>query len=164
MDAAVMSRFRRQRRSPPASCAGLQSRQFPAHVGDAGADQGLVAVEPKGEADQDRREDRAPRPLCCVSDGRSGDSQKSLRRHFEADRRIAAASDSINRIRRLHVTFRAQPTGGLRPNDGKKHRHAPSDVAQGCQEPSAPSARSPIQPETGTVLVWRSSGGFRSIC
>jgi hypothetical protein len=33
-----------QRRSPPASCARLQSRQFLAHAGDAGADQGLVSL------------------------------------------------------------------------------------------------------------------------
>src|ERR1700732_4694045 len=45
MDAAVMSDVRRERRPSPASCAGLQSRQFPAHFGDAGADQGLVADE-----------------------------------------------------------------------------------------------------------------------
>ena len=42
MDAAVMSDVRRQRRPAPASCAGLQSRQFLAHAGDAGADQDLV--------------------------------------------------------------------------------------------------------------------------
>jgi len=42
----------------PASRARLQPRQFPAHAGDAGADQGLVAYEPEGEADQDRREGR----------------------------------------------------------------------------------------------------------
>jgi hypothetical protein len=35
----------------PASCAGLQSWEFPAHAGDAGADQRLVADEPEGEAD-----------------------------------------------------------------------------------------------------------------
>src|SRR3977135_500218 len=39
MDAVVMSDVRRERRPSPASCAGLQSRQFPAHFGDAGADQ-----------------------------------------------------------------------------------------------------------------------------
>ena len=31
--------------------------------GDARTDQGLVADEPEGEADQDRREGRQPRPL-----------------------------------------------------------------------------------------------------
>src|ERR1700731_5409339 len=54
-DAAVMSDVCGQRCSTSTSRAGLQSRQFPAHVGDAGADQGLVADQPEGEADQDRQ-------------------------------------------------------------------------------------------------------------
>src|SRR5262249_50199402 len=54
----------------PASCARLQSRQFPAHAGDAGADQGLVADDLEGQADQDRREGGEPRPLCYLPDGR----------------------------------------------------------------------------------------------
>ena len=70
MDAAVMSDVRGQRCSTSTSRAGLQSRQFPAHVGDAGADQGLVADQPEGEADQDRREGRQPRPLYSLSDFR----------------------------------------------------------------------------------------------
>jgi hypothetical protein len=60
MDAAVMSVIRRQRGSSPASCARLQPRQFPADVGDARADQRLVDDEPEREANQDRRESRAP--------------------------------------------------------------------------------------------------------
>ena len=46
-------------------------RKFPAHAGDAGADQRLVADEPEGQADQDRRKGREPRPLCRLPDGRS---------------------------------------------------------------------------------------------
>src|ERR1700756_3119754 len=42
MDAAVVPFLRRQRRPPPASFARLQSWEFPAHAGDAGADQDLV--------------------------------------------------------------------------------------------------------------------------
>src|SRR5262249_28628702 len=53
----------RLRRPPPASSARLKSWEFPAHAGDAGADQRLVADEPKGKADQDRREYRKPRNL-----------------------------------------------------------------------------------------------------
>jgi hypothetical protein len=41
MDAAVMPLVRGQRSPPSASCARLQSRQFPSHAGDAGAHQGL---------------------------------------------------------------------------------------------------------------------------
>ena len=41
-------------------------------MGDAGntrTDQGLVADEPEGKADQDRREGRQPRPLRRIPDG-----------------------------------------------------------------------------------------------
>ena len=44
MDAAVMSYLCRQRGSPPASCAGLQSRQFHANPGDA-KDRGAVVAD-----------------------------------------------------------------------------------------------------------------------
>src|SRR5215470_7103772 len=43
VDATVVPNVRRQRGAAPASCTRLQPRQFPAHAGDAGADQGLVA-------------------------------------------------------------------------------------------------------------------------
>jgi nucleoside-diphosphate-sugar epimerase len=59
--------------------------------------------------------------------------------------------------RRLRVTrFEPQPTGGLRPDDGKKRRHAQSDsaeAAKGCQKPSTPSVRPQIQPEPGTICA-----------
>src|SRR5262245_35377632 len=45
VDAVVMPDVRGQRRAAPASCARLQSWEFLAHTGDAGADQGLVADE-----------------------------------------------------------------------------------------------------------------------
>ena len=56
VDATVVPNVRRQRGAAAASCACLQPRQFPAHAGNAGADQGLVADESEGQADQDRRE------------------------------------------------------------------------------------------------------------
>jgi hypothetical protein len=51
--------------------ARLQSRQFLADARNTGADQGLVADEPEGEADQDRREGRSSRTLCRLPDGGS---------------------------------------------------------------------------------------------
>src|SRR5262249_44528100 len=54
----------------PASCARLQPRQFLADAGDARADQRVVTDKLEGEADQDRRESREPRPLCRLPDGR----------------------------------------------------------------------------------------------
>jgi hypothetical protein len=99
-----MPLIRRQRRPPSPSRARLQPRQLPAHIGDAGADQRLVADEPEGKADQDRRESREPRPLRRLSDGRSRDSENSLRRHLAADRGTAAAAGLVNSVRRSIVT------------------------------------------------------------
>src|SRR5215470_4293370 len=58
VDATVVPNVCRQRGAAPASCARLQPRQLPAHAGDARADQGLVADDLEGQADQDRREGR----------------------------------------------------------------------------------------------------------
>ena len=140
VDTAVMSVIRRQRGSSTASCAGLQSRQFSAHAGDAGADQGVVADEPEGKADQDRREDRQPWPLCRVSDGRSRHSQKSLCRHSADDRGTAAATTFSAGLDML-VTMKfpegcasgfqgAEPTG-LPPHSTHWYRH-------GLAEPEPP--------------------------
>ena len=61
---AVVQDVRGQRRAAPASCARLQSWQLSPHACNTGADQGLVADELEGEADQDRREGGEPRTLC----------------------------------------------------------------------------------------------------
>ena len=92
VDAAVMPDVRRQRRPASASRARLQSRQLPAHAGDAGADQRLVADQPQGEADQDRRQGRQSRSLCCFPDGRGRRLASSVRRHPATDHRTAAAT------------------------------------------------------------------------
>ncbi len=116
---AAMSDVRRQRRPSPASRVGLQSCQFPAYAGDAGADQRLVADEPEGKTHQDRREGREPRPLCRVPDGRGRHPSESVRRHPTVHRGTSTAASHINRVKRSFVTRRAKLTGGLCPNDGK---------------------------------------------
>ncbi len=116
---SVMPLVRRQRGSPSASCARVQSRQFPAHVGDAGADQGLVTHEPEAETHKDWRESLRPRPLCRLSDGGGLHSEKSLRRHLAADRGIAAAAHRIGRPRRLRVMRSLKLTGEVRLDVGK---------------------------------------------
>ncbi len=103
MDTAVMSDVRRERRPSLASCAGLQTRQFPAHFGDAGADQGLVTDESEGEAHQDRREGRQPWALRRIPDGRGRHPAKSVCRHPAADRGTAAAAGSGIDVKRLIV-------------------------------------------------------------
>jgi hypothetical protein len=63
---------------------------------------GLVADEPEGEADQDRREGRQPRLLHRLPDGRGRHSENSVRRHPAADRGTAAIG-SRNDLKRVVV-------------------------------------------------------------
>ena len=94
-----MPLIRRQRRPAPASRARLQSRQLPAHAGDARADQRLVADEPK--------EKLIKIGAKVVSHGRYVAFQmaevaipKPLRRHPAADRGTATAASHVNSMRR----------------------------------------------------------------
>src|SRR5262249_5922197 len=103
VDATVMPDVRGQRRAAPASCARLQPRQFPAHAGDAGADQGLVADESEGKADQDRREGREPWPLCRLPDGRGRHPTANVPGDSAAHRGTAAAATTSASMRRSTV-------------------------------------------------------------
>jgi len=96
MDAALVPDVRGQRRAAPTSCARLQPRQFLADAGDARADQGLVADESEGQADQDRREGGEPRPLCHLPDGE-----------------VAIARQMFQEILRLIAELRPQPPPAL---------------------------------------------------
>src|SRR5262245_47211967 len=100
VDAAVVPNVRRQCGAAPASCARLQPRQFPAHAGDAGADQGLVADESEGKADQDRREGGEPRPLCYLPDGRGRHRTANVPRDSAAHRGATAAATTSAGVRR----------------------------------------------------------------
>ena len=132
VDAAVMPDVRRQRRAAPASCARLQSRQFPAHAGDAGADQGLVADEPEGEADQDRREGRQPRPLCRLPDGRGRHPTANVPGDFAADRGTTAAATTSASVRRAMV-MRSRATDGRSASKCQgKWPDQPLDHRSGC--------------------------------
>jgi len=111
MDAAVMPDVRRQRRPALASCAGLQSRQFLAHAGDARADQRLVSDEPEGEADQDRCEGGLPRTLCCLPDGGGRHPTADVPRDFAADCGTTAAATTSASVRRS-IVMRSQAIDG----------------------------------------------------
>ena len=106
-----MSDVRRQRRPSPASRVGLQSCQFPAHAGDAGTDQGLVAVEPEREADQDRRQGHQPWPQHCFPDGRGRHSQATVPGDFAADCRAAAEAAPRTSMRLPMVMRSTAPDG-----------------------------------------------------
>src|SRR5262249_39069021 len=92
--------FAAKRGAAPASCTRLQPRQFPAHAGDAGADQGLVADDLEGQADQDRREGGEPRPLCYLPDGRGRHRTANVPGDFAADRGATAAATTSASMRR----------------------------------------------------------------
>ena len=100
-----------QRRAAPASCARLQSRQFPAHAGDARANQGLVADELEGEADQDRRESGEPRPLCCLPDGRGRHPTANVPEDSAAHCRTPAAAAACTSMR-CSMVMRSRATEG----------------------------------------------------
>src|SRR5215813_364847 len=103
VDAAVVPDVRGQRRAAPTSCARLQSRQFLADAGDARADQGLVTDKLEGEADQDRRESREPRPLCRLPNGRGRHPTANVPGDFAAHRGTAAAATTSAGARRSMV-------------------------------------------------------------
>jgi hypothetical protein len=65
-----MSFFRCQRRPPSAPRARLQPWQLHAHAGDAEGSGVVVADQPAGKADQDRRQGGQPRPLRYLPIGR----------------------------------------------------------------------------------------------
>jgi hypothetical protein len=111
--------LRRQRGSPSASRARLQSRQLPAHAGDAGADQGLVDDDAARKADQDRREGRRSRALRLVPDGRGCYTVQRLRRHLAHDRGTSAASNHVNGVVSSVVTRLNETTGKVCLYDGK---------------------------------------------
>ena len=102
MDAPFMPFVRRQRRPSSASRARLQSRQLPAHAGDARADQRLVADEPEGKVDQGRRSSAA----AAMSPSRWPRSpfREICSPNSMADRRTAADARHINGVRLLVVT------------------------------------------------------------
>src|SRR6476661_392890 len=100
VDAAVVQNVRGQRRAAPASCARLQSWQLSPHACNTGADQGLVADELEGEADQDRREGGEPRTLCRLPNGGGRHPTTNVPGDTAADRGTTAATTTRASVRR----------------------------------------------------------------
>ena len=99
VDAAVMPDVCSQRGPAPASCAGLQSRQLPADAGNAGADQGLVADEPEGEADQDWRQGHQSRPHVAFQMAEVAIPTANVPGYFVADCGTPAAAAACTGMR-----------------------------------------------------------------
>src|ERR1700704_1084397 len=92
VDTAVVQNVRGQRRAAPASCARLQSWQISLHACNTGADQGLVADELEGDADQDRHENGEPRTLCRLPNGGGRHPTTNVPGNTTADRGTTAAA------------------------------------------------------------------------
>jgi hypothetical protein len=142
----------RQRGSPSTSCAGLQSRQFPSHTGDARTDQGLVADEPEGEADQDRRKGRNSRTLCRLSNGGGRYPTANVPGDFAADRgTTAAATTSASASVRRSIVMHSQAIDGRSaPKCQGKWPDQPPDHRSGCPMrwwPSSPRGPLAGRPE-----------------
>src|SRR5262249_36237867 len=129
VDATVVPDVCRKRGAAPASCARLQPRQFPAHAGDAGADQGLVADDLEGKGDQDPREGGEARSLCYLPDGRGRHPTANVPRDFAAHRGTAAAATTSASMR-CSTVMRSRATDGMsasecqgkRPDQAVKYR------------------------------------------
>src|ERR1700704_4340218 len=165
MDAAVMPHVRGQRCSPSASRAGLQPRQLSAYAGDAGADRGLVDDESEGEAHQDRREGRAPRPLCFLPDGGGRHSQSFVRRHSAAYRGTSTTTRYINRVKRS-ICYVSEPNSRERRASMRKNsaifnaRHGAGSFHPHRQP--APTAQEGLK--IGNGAIWRTTRQLSGEC
>src|SRR6516164_7574474 len=159
VDATVVPNVRRQRGAAPASCTRLQPRQFPAHAGDARADQGLVADESEGQADQDRRECGEPRPLCYLPDGRGRHRTANVPRDFAAHRGATAAATTSASVRRSMSCTQEQPTEGVRPNARENDQIRPSTKRSGYPRclVALQEDRENANIDAGLGFIWRIS-------
>src|SRR5216684_1815001 len=165
MDAAVVPDVRGQRRAAPASCARLQSWQLSPHACDTGADQGLVADELEGEADQDRREGGEPRTLCRLPNGGGRHPTTNVPGDSAADRGTTAAATTRASMKRLIVTrVQAQSTGGMRPDASENSQISPSTIVRAARAAgSHPHLASVLLQGRKSANIHASSGGIRGI-
>ena len=118
VDTPVVPFLRRQRGPSSVARAGLQSRQLHADAGDAEDRGAVVADQPAGKIDQDRREGRQPRPLRYVSDGRGSGTATDVRGYPLAHRAAAvtASTSMTGRPGRMRQTTTAE----MRLDQGKR--------------------------------------------
>src|SRR5258708_525481 len=150
MDAAVVQNVRGQRRAAPTSCARLQSRQFLSDAGDARADQGLVTDKLEGEADQDRRESREPRPLCRLPNGGGRHPTTNVPGDSAADRGTTAAATTRASMKRFDChAFKRNRQEECVQMPVKIARSAPSTIVRAARaaEPSTPRVSLAARPE-----------------
>ena len=134
LDALVLPGLPAQRSAPPASRARLQHRELPAHAGFAERNLTVVADDAPRKTGQDRRPDRAPRPIRGVPAGRGGRAAGPVRQDPASHRRPAAIRrrsrhEEPERMNDCHPTdegrafvIRAQPIATQTPASGVQPR------------------------------------------
>src|SRR5271170_96094 len=123
VDPAVMPHLRRQHRPPSTSYARLQSGQLHADAGDTRSDQGLVADQLEGKADQDWREGRQPWALTDLPTSRGRGVAADVRGYPVADRPVADTTRPGMTGRRSQM--RQTTTAEVRLDGGKQRVPAP---------------------------------------
>ena len=103
------------------------------HACDAGADQGLVADEPKGEADQDRREGGEPRTLRRLPNGGGRHPTTNVPGDSAADRGTTAAATTRASMKRRLSRVQEQSTGGMRPDASENSQISPSTIVRAAR-------------------------------
>jgi hypothetical protein len=98
---------------------------------DARTDQGLVADELEGEADQDWRKCRRHGRYVRTPNGGSRHLAANVPGDIAAHRGIAAAATTRARVRRRSSRIQEQPTGVVRPS-ASENSHALIWVKIGC--------------------------------
>ena len=126
MDASVVPEIPQQRGPASTSCSGFQPRQLHAHPGSAGGGQALVADLVAAKAGEDWSQDRRPRPVRHVPDGRGCGAEGPVRRNPAADSSTPGAASTS--VRRSPMPMLQQTTGEVRLADHKR-RHQRAGVA-----------------------------------
>ena len=85
MDSALVSRLRGQPGPAATIRFGIQPGQFPSPVGITPKRKALVADDAEGEAGQDWRQDREPRPVRHVPIGRGGGAERLVPENLGPD-------------------------------------------------------------------------------
>jgi hypothetical protein len=139
VDPPVVPLLRRQRGSPSVARARLQPRQLHADAGDAEDGGAVVADQPAGEADQDRRQGGLPRPV----------------RHFPDGRGRGAAAD----VPGNPVAHRA-PSSTCASMTGRSDHMRQATTAEVRLDEGKPPSSSPARPSVSAF--WLSAGWLRS--
>jgi hypothetical protein len=160
--AALVPLVQRERRSPPASRAGVQPRELPPHAGDSGDNCRVVVDNASREADQDRCQGRQPRPVRCVSDGGGHDAAQTIRCDNAENRCFASAADGDNNMTPVFRLHR-KTTRELRPHadikglcSGRRTKSRPiscrgnQDGRQGTQKPPESAGH-----DSKRTAIWR---------